>query len=109
MVIRHYSSFAPVDDPRRLMFAGGRLTFDGEVPIDTRLTRHSEVASTSTNEGRTGQLMFVEIKHRVSADEGRIISEFQNVFLPKWRNVGNMPDRRHSLVRTRPRLHYRHM
>jgi 3-methylfumaryl-CoA hydratase len=85
------SSFAPANHPPRRMFAGGRLTFEGDVPVGAVLTRHSRAASISTKEGRSGPLMFVEIDHEISTKDGSRISEVQDIVYRQAETTSKSP------------------
>ncbi len=56
----------PTRLPRR-MFAGGRIELSGAVAVGQRLHRHSLVTSVTEKSGRSGDLVFVEITHELSA------------------------------------------
>lgn len=63
--------------PRR-MWAGGRLTFYGELDVGDEVARTSRIADVVVKEGRTGQLCFVTVEHTLSAGRKAILSERQN-------------------------------
>ncbi len=56
----------PVTLPRR-MWAGGRLDFRRPIRIGERLTRVSEILSVEPKTGNSGHLVFVTVRHTVSA------------------------------------------
>src|SRR5215468_4634433 len=56
----------PVPLPRR-MFAGGRLSFLRPLHIGDSVTRVSEILSVEAKQGRSGDLVFVTVRHRFSA------------------------------------------
>jgi 3-methylfumaryl-CoA hydratase len=68
----------PIDLPRR-MWAGGRLAFHGDLPVDVPLERRSTILNIKEKTGASGRLVFVTVKHDVSADGGLIVSEEQDL------------------------------
>ncbi|WP_353476060.1 acyl-CoA dehydrogenase (plasmid) [Salipiger sp. H15] len=59
--------------PRR-MWAGGRLSYHAPLPIGARAEKHSEILDVTAKSGRAGRLVFVTLRHRISA-EGRLCIE----------------------------------
>jgi len=68
----------PVPLPRR-MWAGGELTFHGDLRVGDTIRRVSRVEDVTVKEGRTGVLCFVTVSHRLSVDGGLRIEERQDV------------------------------
>lgn len=68
----------PVDLPRR-MWAGGRVRFDGVVQTDELLHRRSVIESINGKSGRTGELVFVTVRHELSQFDQRVITEWQDI------------------------------
>lgn len=65
----------PIDLPRR-MFAGGEVTFHGDLRAGSRVARESEVVSVEEKAGRSGRLAIVEIRTRiVDADRDDLLVE----------------------------------
>jgi 3-methylfumaryl-CoA hydratase len=64
----------PVPLPRR-MFAGARLWFRQPLRVGDTVTRRSEIASVDVKEGRSGKLVFVLLKHRLSTGGAIVIEE----------------------------------
>jgi len=58
--------FMPPIPHRRRMFAGGRLEINEPLRLGEAATRHSEVVSTAVKSGKTGELMFVTVRHEFS-------------------------------------------
>lgn len=56
--------------PRR-MWAGGRIEFRNPLRVNDALRRESEIIAVAPKEGRTGQLVFVTVRHTVTAN-GRV-------------------------------------
>ena len=70
----------PVALPRR-MWAGGRLTFHGDLFVGDTVTKRSTVESVEMKEGRSGSLCFVSVRHELSVcDEIRITEEQDLVY-----------------------------
>ncbi|WP_395109203.1 MaoC family dehydratase N-terminal domain-containing protein [Actinomadura sp. SCN-SB] len=55
--------FLPPIPDRRRMFAGGRLSLRRPLRIGAAVTRRSELASTELKHGRSGELLFVTVRH----------------------------------------------
>jgi 3-methylfumaryl-CoA hydratase len=71
--------FLPPVQGRR-MFAGGRLTFTGPLPVGRPLHRRSTVASTEEKAGRSGRLVFVTVAHDIGSGHGDLaVSETQDL------------------------------
>lgn len=68
----------PVTLPRR-MWAGGRLNFPGAAKVGERVTRRSEILSVEHKSGRSGDLVFVTVKHRISGAAGLAIEEEHDI------------------------------
>lgn len=68
----------PIDLPRR-MWAGGRLQFHADLPVDVPLERKSTIQSVKEKSGASGRLVFVTVKHDVSAEGTLVISEEQDL------------------------------
>lgn len=68
----------PVPLPRR-MWAGGALTFCGDLRVGDSVRRVSRVDDVTLKEGRTGILCFVTVSHRISVDDALRIEERQDI------------------------------
>jgi len=68
----------PVPLPRR-MWAGGRLQFLRPLQVGGIISRVSEIIDVSDKEGRTGSLVFVRVRHRISDDGGLALEEEQDI------------------------------
>ena len=68
----------PVELPRR-MWAGGRLTFEGDIVVGSHINRISTIKSIVSKEGRSGRLCFVTLRHEVFSNDCRVIDEEQNL------------------------------
>ena len=68
----------PVPLPRR-MWAGGRFEFHQPLHIGERISRVSRVADVTHKQGRTGELVFVLVRHEISGAEGPAVVEEQDL------------------------------
>jgi 3-methylfumaryl-CoA hydratase len=68
----------PVELPRR-MWAGGRLWLHRALRVDEPVERTSGIASVTPKSGRNGELVFVTVRHRVTAPAGLAIEEEQDI------------------------------
>lgn len=68
----------PVPLPRR-MWAGGVLTFHGELTIGDTIRRCSRIADVVVKEGRSGVLCFVTVTHEIDVAGRGVISEIQDI------------------------------
>lgn len=63
----------------RRMWAGGRLTFHGDIHVGEALTRRSEILSVEEKEGKAGSMAFVTVAHRIEGARGGAIDEEQDI------------------------------
>ena len=68
----------PVDLPRR-MWAGSRVEFLRPLPIGAAILRRSAIASVTEKSGAGGPLMFVTVRHEISAEGSPAIVEEQDI------------------------------
>lgn len=68
----------PVPLPRR-MWAGGALSFHGDIRVGEMVTRQSTIREVTAKEGRTGLLCFVTVDHEITAAGRRVLSERQDI------------------------------
>ena len=68
----------PIHLPRR-MWAGGRLAFHGDIPVDAALERRSTILGIEEKTGASGRLVFVTLRHEISADGVEIVTEEQDL------------------------------
>jgi len=69
----------PIALPRR-MFAGARLTFDGELRIGEPARRTSTITGLDVKQGRTGELIFLRIRNEMVGAHGSIVEEQDIVY-----------------------------
>lgn len=68
----------PVPLPRR-MWAGSRLTFHKPLRIGEAARRLSTVTSVEQKAGKSGDLVFVTVRHEIGGEDGPAISEEQDI------------------------------
>ncbi len=68
----------PVPLPRR-MFAGGRFTFGHELTVGDDIERTSRVMDVNGKQGRSGNLVFVTVRHEISDARGIAIDEEHDI------------------------------
>lgn len=68
----------PVSLPRR-MWAGGRLEFKRAIKIGEQLSRESEILSVEPKSGNSGHLVFVTVRHTVSASHDIAVVEEHDI------------------------------
>jgi 3-methylfumaryl-CoA hydratase len=70
----------PVPLPRR-MWAGSQFTFHAPLQIGDGVTRTSTIDNVTQKEGRTGQLVFVKVRHelRRSGEQDVALTEFHDI------------------------------
>lgn len=68
----------PVTLPRR-MWAGGRLEFKRPIKIGEALSRESEILSVESKAGKSGNLVFVTVRHTVSASNDIAVIEEHDI------------------------------
>jgi 3-methylfumaryl-CoA hydratase len=71
--------FLPPIPGRRRMFAGGRLTMDAPITVGADLSSRSSVASVTVKEGRSGELVFVTVRHELAVDGAAVGVEEQDI------------------------------
>jgi 3-methylfumaryl-CoA hydratase len=68
----------PVDLPRR-MWAGGRLRFHRPIPLDAAIERRSTIEDVQAKNGSTGEMVFVTVRHEISAGADMAIEEWHDI------------------------------
>jgi 3-methylfumaryl-CoA hydratase len=68
----------PIDLPRR-MWAGGRLVFHHALPVGVPVTRVSTIADVREKTGASGRLVFVTVRHAVTAAGEPVVTEEQDL------------------------------
>jgi 3-methylfumaryl-CoA hydratase len=57
----------PIALPRR-MWAGSRVTFEAPIPVGAAIAKTSTVASIQAKTGASGEMVFVTVRHEISAE-----------------------------------------
>ena len=68
----------PVPLPRR-MFAGKRITFEGELRVGDEVKRESVIQSVTPKVGKSGQMVFVTVRTEISSPRGLAVVEEQDI------------------------------
>lgn len=68
----------PVALPRR-MWAGSSLRFSAPLVADERISRVSTIRKVEQKTGRSGELVFVAVDHRISGTAGLAVAETQDI------------------------------
>ncbi|MDL4770659.1 FAS1-like dehydratase domain-containing protein [Actinomadura xylanilytica] len=71
--------FLPPVPNRRRMFAGGRFTVHSPIRYGDTITRRAELASTALKRGRSGELLFVTVRHTFVRDGDEVAVEEQDL------------------------------
>ncbi len=82
----------PVPLPQR-MWAGGRITFAQPLKVGDAATRRSEIIKVEPKSGRSGQLVFVTVRHIVSGAGGPAIIEEHDIVYREEAKPGGRPVR----------------
>jgi 3-methylfumaryl-CoA hydratase len=84
----------PIDLPRR-MWAGSRIRYLADLPIEALAMRHSRILKIENKTGKRGPLWFVTVQHTISCDGTPCISEEQDIVYreatPKGAAAGPAP------------------
>lgn len=73
--------FLPPIPNRRRMFAGGRMTINAPLVVGESASRRSAVVGTRLKQGRTGELLFVTVRHEYRQNGGvRLVEEQDLVY-----------------------------
>jgi len=77
----------PVPFPRR-MWAGGDLTFTGDFRIGDEVVRRSTIEDIVLKTGRSGEMIFVTVRHRYTTPRGEALNERQDLVFRKLETSG---------------------
>ncbi|MBI3938882.1 MAG: MaoC family dehydratase N-terminal domain-containing protein [Betaproteobacteria bacterium] len=91
----------PVELPRR-MWAGGRIEFRRALEVGEALRRDSEIVSVEPKQGRSGNLVFVTVRHTVSASGEVAIVEEHDIVYREAAKPGGAPPPGKPAPRTAP-------
>ncbi len=68
----------PIELPRR-MWAGSRIRYLADLPVDGQATRSSRILKIENKAGKSGSLSFLTVQHTISCDGTACISEEQDI------------------------------
>lgn len=87
----------PVELPRR-MWAGSRLQYIADVPVDADALRRSKILKVAEKTGKSGALCFVTVEHRTGCGDTLCIVEEQDIVYKEATPPGTPapPARRHE-------------
>ena len=80
----------PVPLPRR-MWAGSRMRFHHALRAGSAIHRTSRIASVANKQGRSGELVFVQVHHEIADAQGIAISEQQDIVYRGMPQPGDAP------------------
>lgn len=82
----------PVSLPRR-MWAGGELTWSTDNPlrVGEAVSRRSRIGAIECKQGRSGDLVFVRVEHRISNARGHALTEVQNIVYREMSGSSSAP------------------
>ena len=71
--------FLPPSTLPRRRWAGGRLSFEKPLRVGETARRCSEILSITPKQGRSGELLFVTLRHVISGEDGVALSEEHDI------------------------------
>jgi 3-methylfumaryl-CoA hydratase len=77
----------PIELPRR-MWAGSRIRYLANLPIEAQATKHSRILKIESKAGKRGSLSFVTVEHIISCDGSPRISEEQDIVYRESTSLG---------------------
>ena len=83
--------FLPQTGLPRRMWAGGRIEFRRPLRIGDRIRRDSEILSIRPKDGRSGKLVFVTVRHTVTAAGEIAVVEEHDIVYREAAKAGNPP------------------
>ena len=87
----------PIELPRR-MWAGSRVRYLADLPVDARAVRRSRILKIENKAGKSGSLTFVTVEHTILCDSTACIMEEQDLVYREASATGAAvaPPRRHE-------------
>ena len=73
------------------MWAGGRLAFEAPLVLGEAVTRTSKILKVEAKSGRSGDLVFVTVEHRLAGTGGLAIVEEQDLVYREAAAPGSVP------------------
>jgi 3-methylfumaryl-CoA hydratase len=80
----------PVPLPRR-MWAGGRIVVADSLKVGEKARRESRIASVEAKRGRSGDLVFVTVQHRIKGEAGLALEEEHDIVYRSPPEPGTAP------------------
>ena len=80
----------PIELPRR-MWAGSRIRYLADLPIEAQAHRHSRILKIENKTGKRGALWFVTVQHTITCDGVPCISEEQDIVYREATPIGAPP------------------
>jgi 3-methylfumaryl-CoA hydratase len=80
----------PIELPRR-MWAGSRIQYLADLPIEARATRRSRILKVENKVGKGGALSFVTVEHTTSCEGTLCISEEQDIVYREHPSAATAP------------------
>jgi len=80
----------PVPFPRR-MWAGGELKFSGDFRTGDEIGRRSVIENVELKTGRSGEMIFVTVRHHYATPRGTALEERQDIVYRKLETAGAAP------------------
>lgn len=71
--------FLPPSELARRMWGGGRLSFHKPLRLGEAARRESEIIAVTPKRGRSGELLFVTVRHVISGEDGAAITEEHDI------------------------------
>lgn len=84
--------FLPPIPDRGRMFAGGRFTVRDPIRYGDTVTRRAELASTAVKNGRSGEMLFVTVRHTFLRDGAEIAVEEQDLVYRSGAKAARPPE-----------------
>ncbi|MDJ0980969.1 MAG: acyl-CoA dehydrogenase [Kiloniellales bacterium] len=83
--------FLPAIELPRRMWAGSRVRFPAPLPLGAEARRESEIIAVDFKEGRSGQLAFVTVRHRITAAGVLAVEEEHDIVYRAAAQPGETP------------------
>jgi 3-methylfumaryl-CoA hydratase len=80
----------PIELPRR-MWAGSRVHYLSDLPVDAEATRRSRILKIENKVGKRGSLWFVTVEHVINCNGNRCISEEQDIVYREATPAASIP------------------
>ena len=81
------------------MWAGSRIRYLADLPIEAQATRRSRILKIENKTGKRGSLWFVTVQHAISCDGTPCICEEQDIVYRESPRPGRRPRPRRSVTK----------